>query len=445
MSKKVLKILIPIAICLICAITVFTGCNGGTTTTTSSTTTSTTTTTTTTTTTSTTQTQTPPEQDEIVFGASRDITGPQAGFQAFGYAPLYKAWIDEINAAGGLTVAGKQLPIRLIEYDDASDTAACVRNIEKLCTEDNVDFLFGPTGTAMIFAAAPIANKYETIMLCGEGGATTLEPIMATMPYVVQVLNYSNHFQLPVFCDLIEAKGAQTVYICFMNDLHGAEYNLTMQSECGLRGITVVQAKSIPVDIADMNPIVNEAIDLNPDVFCMFAYPNQNILFMQTAMALNFSPKCLLIGPGCNFGFFNLMFGAALEGVCGEGAWNAKSSPAAAVFAAKVEPLVGGPGNMDWWGADVYQATLEYFQQAVEMAGTLDALAILAIYKTTHFETLLGDTYWDQQGTAGGFLLPKACYLGQIGQWQSGIFEVIDPDEHNTAAFIYPKPPWPVA
>jgi ABC-type branched-subunit amino acid transport system substrate-binding protein len=131
----------------------------------------------------------------------------------------------------------------------------------------------------MLFAAAPIANKYKTIMLGSEGGATTMEPMLANMPYIYSVLNYSNHFQLPVFVDLIAAKGAQTVYICFMNDLHGAEYNLTMQSECGLAGITVLEAKSIPINIADMEPIVKEAKDLNPDVFCMFAYPNQNILF----------------------------------------------------------------------------------------------------------------------------------------------------------------------
>ncbi len=415
MWKKAFKFSIPLTICLILVLTsvLMSGCGGGGTTAT-----------------------------EIVIGASRDITGPQAGFQAFGFPPLYKAWIEEVNAAGGIDVGGKKLKVRLIEYDDASDTATCVKNIEKLCTQDKVNFLFGPTGTAMLFAAAPIANKYKTIMLCGEGGATTLEPQLVNMPYVFAVLNYSNHFQIPMFVDLIAEKGAKTVYICFMNDLHGAEYNLTMQSECGLRGIQVVQAKSIPISITDMDPIVKEAKDLNPDVFCMFAYPNQNILFMTTAMALDFNPKCILVGPGCNFEFFNLTFGAALEGVCGEGAWNKKSSPAAAAFAEKLTNLVG-MGNQDWWGAIVYQATLEYLKKAIEKAGTLDTEKILEVYRTTHFTTILGDTYWDIQGEKGGGLLPKECYAGQIGQWQNGIFEVIDNDKHNTAPFIYPKPPWP--
>jgi branched-chain amino acid transport system substrate-binding protein len=415
MWKRIAKFTVPIIICLVLLLTIVPGCSSGGTT-----------------------------KTEIVIGASRDITGPQAGFQAFGFAAIYKMWIKEINDAGGIDVGGKKLPVRLIEYDDASDTSVCVRNIEKLCTQDNVDFLFGPTGTAMLFAAAPIANKYKKIMICGEGGATTLEPKLATMPYIFTVLNYSNHFQLPVFADLIASKGAKTVYICFMNDLHGAEYNLTMQSECGLRGIQVLQAKSIPVDISDMDPIVKEAKSLNPDVFCMFAYPNQNILFMNTAIALGFNPKCLLIGPGCNFGFFNLTFGAALEDVCGEGAWNAKSSPALAAFAEKVREAVGGEPNMDYWGADVYYATLEYLAQAITKAGSLDTDKVLAVYKKTHFQTILGDFYWDIQGGGnGGGLLPQECYAGQIGQWQNGIFEVIDNDNHNTAPFVYPKPMWP--
>ena len=99
---------------------------------------------------------------------------------------------------------------------------------------------------------------------------------------------------------------------------------------------------------------------------------------------------------------------------------------------------------MDWWGADVYQATLEYLTQAITKAGTLDTEKILEVYRTTHFQTLLGDTYWDIQGNGkGGGLLPQACYAGQIGQWQNGIFEVVDNDKNNTAPFVYPKPPWP--
>ncbi len=382
------------------------------------------------------------EADEILIGASRDITGPMAGFQEFGFAAVYRMWQDEVNAAGGIDVGGKKLPVRIIEYDDGSDNAKVAANIEKLCTQDNVNFLFGPTGTTPLFAAAPIANKYETILLAGEGGATTLESKLPDMPYIFSVLNYSNHFQLPVFAALMEDLGAQTAFICYLENLHGAEYNLVAQTEFGLHNIQVVGITSVPIDIADMDPIIKQAQASGADIFCMFAYPPNVILFTQTAIALNYNPKALLLGPGGNFGFMPLMFGDALEGVMAEGAWNAKSSAGAAEFADKLLAKVG-PANMDWWGALVYYSALQFFQQAIEKAGTLDNDAVRKVMATEHFQTALGEMWWDIQGSDGGGLLPLEGYAGQIGQWQNGIFEVVDLGDKRTADPIYPKAPWP--
>jgi len=416
MWKKVFKYSIPMTICLILILTsvLVSGCGAEGTT-----------------------------KTEIVIGASRDVNGPNAIFQAVGFAPIYKMWVEEVNAAGGIDVGGKKLPVRLIEYDDSSDPAVCVRNLEKLCTEDNVDFLFGPTGTAMLFAASPIANKYNRIMICGEGGATTLEPKLPGLPYVFSVLNYSNHFQIPMFADICNEVGAKTAYIMYMSDLHGAEYNLTAQSEFVQKGITVVGTTSIPISITDMDPIIKEAKALNPDIFCAFVYPNQNILFMQTAIALNFSPKIVLLGPGGNFQFFSFMFGDAIQGVMAEGAWNSKSSTQAGAFAEKLTATVGA-GNEDWWGAIVYYASLQFLKQAIEKAGTLDNVKVRDVMSKEKFETVIGPMWWDcADNGKGGGLLPQACYAGQIGQWQSGIFEVIDVGSKRTAAPIYPKPPWP--
>ena len=413
MWKRIGKYSLPIIICLVLLLTLIPGCAQEVT------------------------------ETEILIGASRDITGPMAGFQAFGYAPVYKVWADEVNAAGGIDVGGKKLKVRIIEYDDASDPAAVTRNIEKLVTQDKVDFLFGPTGTASLFAAAPIANKYKTIMICGEGGATTLEPKLPDLPYIFSVLNYSNHFQIPMFVDIAVAAGAKTAYICYMADLHGAEYNLTAQSEFTLKGITLLGSTSIPPTITDLNPIIQEAKALKPDIFCMFAYPPNNILFMQTAMALDFSPKVVLIGPGCNFEFFNLTFGAALEGVMGEGAWNRKSSPEANALADKLVAAVG-LGNLDWWGSIVYYSSLQFFKQAIEKAGTLDNAKVREVMSKEKFKTVIGPMWWDcANGGKGGGLLPQECYAGQIGQWQKGIFEVIDIGSKRTAQPIYPKPVWP--
>jgi hypothetical protein len=90
----------------------------------------------------------------------------------------------------------------------------------------------------------------------------------------------------------------------------------------------------------------------------------------------------------------------------------------------------------DWWGASFYVAGLEFFQQAVEKAGTLDQKAIRDVMATSHFKTVLGDTWY----TNG--LLAKEAHPAEIGQWQKGTMELVGGNQ-TTADLIYPKPAWP--
>ena len=54
---------------------------------------------------------------------------------------------------------------------------------------------------------------------------------------------------------------------------------------------------------------------------------------------------------------------------------------------------------------------------------------------TTAFHTILG-TFTFQDNL-------NPVYPGQIGQWQSGEFEVVSPAAQETAPPVYPKPEWP--
>ncbi len=347
-------------------------------------------------------------------------------------------WKDEVNAQGGIYIEeyGKKLPVEYIIYDDTTDTGTMVRLIEKLILEDKVDFLFPPVGTAFLFAAAPLANKYGYILMGAEGGATSLREIMAGLPYFFSVLNFSDHNQMPVFADLLEELGVKTVAILFIADLHGVEYSGAAAPLFALKGIDVVLIKSAPEGIKDLSPILKTAKALEVDAFCSFQYPSENFLAIGQSMALDFNPKVIILGPGGSFGVFKAIFGPAVEGVMAEGAWNCKSSPAAAEFCDKFIALYGEPA-VDWWGHLPYWGSLQFWQQAVEKAGTLDQAVIRDIMATETFDTVLGPTWFE------GRFLAVECYAGQIGQWQSGVFEVVDPGEHRTAEPIYPKAPWP--
>ena len=378
-------------------------------------------------------------KDKIVIGASRSLSGPLAFFEANAFGPLYKMWVDEVNAQGGIYVKeyGKKLPVEMLVYDDKSDMGTMTRLLDKLILQDKVDFIFPPISTAFLFAASAVANRHKYVLIGAEGGATSLSEMMDKVPYFFMVLAFSNHYQMPVMAEVFSEIGVKSVAINFIEDLHGIEYSGEASKELSKKGIAVKMIKSTPPDLKDVSPILKEAQRLNVDAYCSFTYPPVTFPTVLTAQAIGYNPKAMLLGPGGNFEVIKNVCGAdTIEGIMGEGAWNAKSSPAHADFVKRYTAR-NDPSTLDWWGHDVYWCSLQVFQQAVERAGTLDQKKIRDIIANEKFETILGETWFENQ------MLAKECYAGQIGQWQKGIFEVVDPGPKRTAAPVYPKPAWP--
>ena len=43
-------------------------------------------------------------KDKIIIGAARPLSGPLAFFEANAFGPLYKMWVEMVNARGGIYV-----------------------------------------------------------------------------------------------------------------------------------------------------------------------------------------------------------------------------------------------------------------------------------------------------------------------------------------------------
>jgi branched-chain amino acid transport system substrate-binding protein len=376
-----------------------------------------------------------PAKDKIVIGQAISLSGPLAGAVQIAGGPIYELWVEEVNKNGGIYVKelGKKLPVELKRYDDKTDIGTMTNLLEKLILEDKVDFVFPPWGTAWLFAAAPIANKYGYILIGGPGGALKLKEL--NLPYFFQVLNFSDT-QAPALANIFGEVGVKSVAMIYRGDLHGVEYGNAMVPYFKQKKIDVKINKSFPGEIKDMSPLLKEAKSANVDAFCAAAYPEEGMLLTGQAIELGINFKAFFItvlpfSPNLyrdNFGV------NVVEGVMGGGAWNAKTSPGAKelvdkfVARFKVEP--------DYWGGLYYWSSLQHFQQAIEKAGTLDQKKIRDIMAKEKFNTALGSFWYDKNRYF-------ANHPGEIGQWQKGVFEVIDPGAKRTAKPLYPKPAWP--
>ena len=374
-------------------------------------------------------------KDKIIIGQATSLSGPLGPSQAFVSAPYYDIWIKDVNAEGGIYVKeyGKKLPIELRIYDDKSDIGTMTRLLEKLILEDKVDFLLPPWSTAFHFAAAPVANKHRYILIGGAAGAMKLKDFSADLPYYFQTLNFAET-QVPVLVDLLQELKVKKVAVISLDDLHGAENCDAAVPEISNRGIDVVMRESYPMGVKDLSAMLKKAKSLDADAFIGFSYPDDVMLATGQAIGLgiNFRVFGFTVGPA--FTFFRDAFGPAAEGVIGGGAWNEKSSPGAKKFSEHYKEVMGkAMGN--YWGALTWYSAMQHFKQAIEKAGTLDQKKIRDIMAEEKFSTALGPFWYDKRRIF-------VNHPGNWGQWQKGVFEVIDPGAKRTAPPVS-KPAWP--
>jgi branched-chain amino acid transport system substrate-binding protein len=99
-------------------------------------------------------------QNKVQLGVVTALTGPLAAagvFQMNGF----KLAVDELNAAGGITVAGRKYTVELKVYDTRATPSDGASAMQRLATVDKVPVVLGELSSGVAAAIAPIAQDYS--------------------------------------------------------------------------------------------------------------------------------------------------------------------------------------------------------------------------------------------------------------------------------------------
>jgi hypothetical protein len=316
-------------------------------------------------------------------------------------------------------------------------------------------------------------------------------------------LSFANWYEIPVLKGMMDEKVtardpiAYVTYIGGLGAEHGLEYTQATVDEFGEANV-LPAGSPLPgvehtfemgfIDQEQANTIIQNAItalgdpaDPNYDIFCAYTYPwNVAALFI-AAQTFGFNPPAMIFGPGSSQGYFPLAWGdSAIEGIMSFGTANEKTTVAVgtptqsmadmyAEIGAQIEDdwtnystvcpnsynATAGTELLDFWGLPIFAAGMEMWLSAVEEVGDLDDLAIrnvMASYNSTNpASTVFGDTWYTVFGGGlGGGIVAYECETGQIGQWQSGVFEILGysgitsvlPNNDATSTYIAMEDNW---
>ncbi|WP_441280681.1 amino acid ABC transporter substrate-binding protein [Tardiphaga sp. 862_B3_N1_1] len=376
-------------------------------------------------------------QTSVKIGYAISRTGPAAGGAAVTTIPNYELWVKEVNAAGGLKLGDKRVPIEVVQYDDRSSAEEAAKALERLITQDKVDFILPPWGTGLNLAVGPILNKAGYPHIASTAVTDRAPELAKRWPNSFWLLGTSADAAKTLVELLVklrtEGKIGDTVAMASIADGFGIDLSGAARPALTAAKFKLAYDKTYPVGTQDLSPIINEVKALNSDVFIAFSYPPDTIAITEQSRISGFNPKIFYTGVGTAFPLFKQKFGANAEGVMGIGGWNG-DSPAIKDYLARHKASAANGAEPDRWASAVTYAGLQMLQQAIERVGKVDRAAVIKDLQSGTFDTVIGKVKLENN-------MPTKYWW--VGQWQDGEFYGVGPSGNEGArAPVVPKPAW---
>lgn len=258
----------------------------------------------------------------IKIGINAPLTGdiPKVGEESKYAAQM---WLEDLKAAGGISVGGKKIPVEVIIEDNESKAESAVKAATKLIKQDEVLAIVGPQASKQAIPAGGVANENKTPLI---SPWSTNPDTTKDRPFVFRGC-FLDPFQGPVVANFITEefgfkkaavlydvasdypKGLAEVFKAAWEKLHGAG--------------SVVAYESFTTKDADFSSQLTKIIQAGAEVLFTPQYYNEVPLIVQQAHELGFkgpivgsdswgSPETTkLCGAECSGLFFSTHYAAA--------------------------------------------------------------------------------------------------------------------------------------
>ena len=216
-----------------------------------------------------------------------------------------KLWIDQMNADGGVFVKAfnKKIPLKLIAYDDQSNTATAATLYNQLITQDKVDILIADSGSVLTSVAVPIARDHKMFLFDQTGtGATFFTP---DNPYIALMADPVSSIWPKPLADFLTHDGPglgikRVAMLYATNDFTGTQANAVRKFlKESNSGVELVFDEGVPTETSNYTVLLNNIRASNPDAVMHLGYPSNDIAFLRNVQDSGIKFKFLFcIYPG---------------------------------------------------------------------------------------------------------------------------------------------------
>ena len=389
---------------------------------------------------------------EIKIGTLYASSGRYASISMPVHSAL-KLWVEQKNAEGGVYVKAfdKKIPIKLVAYDDQSNTATAATLYNQLVTQDKVDMLVADSGSVLTAPAVTIARDHKMFLFDQTGTGASF--FSKDNPYIALMADpVSTIWPKPV-ADFIThdgpSLGIKKVAILYStNEFTGTQANAVRKfiKDSGAP-IEIVYDQGIPTETTNYTVIINNILAKEPDAVIHLGYAPNDIAFLRNVQDVGAKFKMLFcIYPGLETELLEKNVGA-------------KGLQHVFTYVPPQEleyPVNFGMKMADFkkaWDAKYKDGKVEFgfnsvagyttalvLEKTLSVATSLDQMELRkAVFSLSgQLKTLDGTFALDEMGGQVGELTP----LGQLELNEHGHIKFVSIYPHETATGkpVYPRP-----
>jgi len=342
----------------------------------------------------------------------------------------YEIAVEHINAAGGVTVGGKKLPLELVLLDDESDATKTVARLETLAAQQVVGYL-GGFGSDLHAAAASVAEKNKIPYL---GIAFALHKIhQQGFKYLFSPFwkspDIGKHTQ-GLLALIPAAERPKTVAIFQEKTDWGAEMAAAWTETAKAAGYQVVVHGEYAPGAKDFSDLILKTKAANADAVFGIPTPPDGMTIVRQMKELGYTPKLTVLIRASDSPPWTKNLGKDGDYTVLAAGWHhAMRAPGVKELNETHEKKFGRPADPIVGPA---YACVQIAAAAVARAGALDHAKVRDAIAATDMVTVIGPVKFRPDGTG----IVQAAFA----QWINGKQELIWPKEFATAPIAYPAP-----
>ena len=338
--------------------------------------------------------------DVIKIGAPLALTGALAD-EGKKQDVVWAMWLDKVNAAGGINVAGKKMKVELVKYDYQSDGQRSAQLAEKLITDDKVDFLLSPFGSGHTKIVATVAERYQIPLLaCASSSESVFDQ---NFKYLFGTLS-PNGGMTTAMVAFFQQKMPKLKRIAVLgrDDVFPKSMAQGISAAAKKAGLDVTYDQLYAVGTMDHSAAISAIKATNPDWVYVTGYTQDLILARKQMSDLGAKAPIITMVAGPAYKEFTDGLGTLANGVTSSSWWHHATNykgigvwPTTADF--YKEYLAKANSDPDYVHASCAAAVV-VLQDAIERAGSVDKKKVRDALAATNAATFYGPIKFSANG-----------------------------------------------